>query len=121
MAEDSIWIVSRETVATSEPSGAKGFSQRITQKAVAMLSSRPVSPDKIQMEWGKTIHFISKLIQQTEDQISDDFDMQLDEVTMSVEIDSSGKVSLIGTCTGEASGKGAILLKFKKSSPLSSS
>jgi len=40
--------------------------------------------------------------------------MQLDEVTLALEITTKGQVSILGACSGEASGKGAITLKFKR-------
>ena len=39
--------------------------------------------------------------------------MQLDEIELSVEINSEGKVSLFGI-GGKAGGKGAMTLKFKR-------
>ncbi|MDC0834500.1 hypothetical protein POG22_16045 [Geitlerinema sp. CS-897] len=41
------------------------------------------------------------------------FNMQLDELKLSVEINGKGQVSLLGT-GGETGGKGAIELKFKR-------
>ncbi|MEO1419123.1 MAG: hypothetical protein AAFW00_27965 [Bacteroidota bacterium] len=120
MPEESIWIVSRETIADSASDGEKGWGQKVTQKASSILSSHPVSPEKVLEEWSKALRFIGKLIEQADNQVGSEFDMQLDEVTMSVEVDSKGKVSLIGTCTGEARGKGGIVLKFKKSHPSAS-
>jgi hypothetical protein len=115
MLEESIWIITRESIDTAPIEGEKGWGQGITHKAVSVFKSCSVSPDKIQAEWTRTIGFIGKLIHQAENQADDEFNMQLDEVTLSVEIDGKGRVNLMGACNGEANGKGAITLKFKRS------
>jgi len=114
MAEEPIWIVTRETSDASLPEGKKGWGQDLTQKATSVFKSCSVSPEKVQEEWSRTIRFIGKLIHQAEKQAGGDFNMQLDEVTLSVEINGKGKVSLIGACDAESGGKGAITLKFKR-------
>lgn len=115
MAEEPIWIVTREAVDISSDEGVKGWGPDLAQKVASVLKPCPVSPEKIQEEWSRTIRFIGKLIHQAEEQAGGEFNMQLDEVTLSVEISGKGKVSLIGACDAEASGKGAITLKFKRS------
>ncbi len=114
MTEEPIWIVTRDSVDTDSIGGKKGWGQDIAQRVVSALKSNPVSPERIEKEWTRTIGFIGKLIQQAESSADNDFNMKLDEVTLSVEIDGKGKVSLIGACSGEAIGKGAITLKFKR-------
>ena len=115
MAEEQIWIVAREAVDASFGEGEKGWGQDLAQKVTSAFKSCPVSSEKIQEEWSRTIRFIGKLIHQAEKQAGGEFNMQLDEVTLSVEINGRGKVSLIGACDAEANGKGAITLKFKRS------
>jgi hypothetical protein len=115
MSEEPVWIITRDSVDTAPIDGEKGWGQGITQKAASVFKSCSVSPEKIQEEWTRTIGFIGKLIHQAEKQADGEFNMQLDEVTLSVEIDGKGRVSLMGACNGEANGKGAITLKFKRS------
>ena len=115
MTEESVWIVTRESVDEVPMDGAKGWRQDLTQKATSVFKSYSVSPQKIQEEWARTIRFIGQLIHQAEEQADKEFDMQLDEVTLTVEIDGKGRVGLMGTCNGEANGKGAVTLKFKRS------
>ena len=115
MIEEPIWIVTRESTGEASIDGEKGWGQDLAQKASLIFKSCSVSPQKIQEEWTRTMRFIGKLIHQAEQQADSEFNMQLDEVTLSVEIDSKGRVSLMGACNGEATGKGAITLKFKRS------
>ena len=115
MTEEPIWIVTRESTDEASIDGEKGWGQSLTQKATSVFRSCSVSPQKIQEEWTRTMRFIGKLIHQAEQQADSEFNMQLDEVTLTVEIDSKGRVGLMGACDGEASGKGAITLKFKRS------
>ena len=116
MAEESIWIVTRETVEDSpSEEGQKGWGRDLVEKAAtSALKSSPVSINKIKKEWLRTLRLIGQLIHQAEEEAGGEFDMQLDEVTLAVEIDGKGRVGLIGTCNGEANGKGAITLKFKR-------
>ncbi|NET39420.1 MAG: hypothetical protein F6K19_46885 [Cyanothece sp. SIO1E1] len=44
--------------------------------------------------------------------------LELEEVELAVEVNGEGKVSILGS-GGKAGGKGAITLKFKRSSPVS--
>ncbi|MEO1389873.1 MAG: hypothetical protein AAFV85_21255 [Cyanobacteria bacterium J06634_6] len=115
MVEESIWIVTRDSVEDSPlREGQKGWGRDLAQKAASAFVACPVNAEKIQKEWLRTLRFIGQLIHQAEEEAGGEFDMQLDEVTLAVEIDSKGKVGLIGTCSGEANGKGAITLKFKR-------
>lgn len=114
MAEEPIWIVTHEPTDMPMQDGEKGWGKELTQKVTSTFKSYPVSSEKIQEEWSRTMRFLGKLIHQAEEQASGTFDMQLDEVTLAVEIDGKGKVGLVGACNGEISSKGAITLKFKR-------
>ncbi len=113
MSEEQIWIIARDDTEDESIEGSKGWGQDIAQK-VAALKPQPVDPERLKQEWNRTMRVVGQLIQQAEKEAGGSFGMQLDEVTLGVEINGKGQVSLLGTCSSEASGKGAITLKFKR-------
>ncbi len=115
MSEDKIWIATWDLPDTNMPDGQKGWGQNITQKVASALNLSPVNSETIDTEWNRTMRFVGKLIRQAEEHAAGQFDMKLDEVNLVVEINSKGQVGIVGTCSGEASSKGAITLKFKRS------
>jgi hypothetical protein len=112
MAQEPVWIVTRDSEET-DLGGEKSWKDW-GEKATSRLHLKPVDPELLQREWNRTMNFLGQLIRQAEQQAGGEFGMQLDEVTLSVEINSRGQVTLLGACTAEASGKGAITLKFKR-------
>ena len=112
MSDEPIWIVTRDDQ-DIEIGGEKGW-QDWSEKVSSALHLKPVDPEKLKHEWNRTMRFVGQLIHQAEQQAGGEFGMQLDEVTLAVEINSRGQVNLLGACTTEASGKGAITLKFKR-------
>jgi len=117
MSDEPIWIVTRDELEAenTEAEGGKGWGQDQSKKFFSALKLKPVDPEKLQQEWNRTMRIVGKLIQQAEQQAGGEFGMRLDEVTLAVEINSKGQVNLMGACSTEASGKGAITLKFKRS------
>jgi hypothetical protein len=113
MLEDQVWIATWDSADTGSD-GQKGWGQGVTQKVISTLKLNPVNSETINTAWNQTMSLIGNLIQQAEEQAGSQLDMQLDEVTLVVEINSKGQVGIVGTCSGEASGKGAITLKFKR-------
>ena len=114
MSEEQVWIATWDSSDTS-PDGQKGWGQSVTQKVTSILKLNPVSSETISAEWNQTMRLVGHLIKQAEEHAGGQFGMQLDEVNLVVEINSKGQVGIVGTCSGEASGKGAITLKFKRS------
>ncbi|MGQ9872489.1 Pepco domain-containing protein [Leptodesmis sp.] len=106
MTDDVIYIVTEDRPEASP--GEKGLLDRIGLKQV------PVDPKKLEVEWNRMLRVVGKLLAQAEQQVGGESDLKLDEVTLAVEINSKGQVSLMGVGGAEASGKGAITLKFKR-------
>ncbi len=106
MTDDFIWIVTDDRPETVP--GEKGLLDRVGLKQV------PVAPETLEAEWNKMLRVVGKLLAQAEQQVGTASDLKLDEVTMAVEVNSRGQVSLMGVGGVEASGKGAITLKFKR-------
>jgi hypothetical protein len=114
MSDELIWIVTREDE-NEAIGGEKGWGQDQAKKVLSVLKLKPVDPEKLKQEWNRTMRLVGQLIQQAEQQAGGEFGMQLDEVTLAVEINGKGQVSLMGACSSEANGKGAVTLKFKRS------
>lgn len=113
-SEEFVWIVTHDSLDTNTPNGEKGWGQEVHRRLTSGFTSNPVNPEKIKTEWIRIMNLIGELIQEAEEQAGGQMDMKLDEVTLSVEINGKGQVGILGTCSGEASGKGAITLKFKR-------
>ncbi len=113
MSEEQVWIATWDS-SDAHPDGQKGWGQSVTQKITSILKLNPVSAETVNAEWNRTMRLIGHLIQQAEEQAGGQLGMKLDEVTLVVEINSKGQVGIVGTCSGEASSKGAITLKFKR-------
>ncbi len=113
MPDESIWIVTRDDVSSEASVGEKNW-RDWSEKVSSTLNLKPIDPEKLQHEWSRTMQFVGQLIRQAEQQAGGEFGMQLDEVTLAVEIGSRGQVNILGACTTEANGKGAITLKFKR-------
>ena len=114
MSDEPIWIMTRDDAGSEDSGGGKGWKENLTQKASSILHLKPIDPVKLQHEWNRTMRFVGQLIHQAEREAGGEFGMQLDEVTLAVEINGRGQVNLLGACTTEGSGKGAITLKFKR-------
>ncbi len=106
MTDDFIWVVTDDRPEAAP--GEKGLLDRMGLRQVA------VEPAKLEAEWNKMLRVVGKLLAQAEEQVGSESDLKLDEVTLAVEINSKGQVSLMGVGGAEASGKGAITLKFKR-------
>ena len=120
MTDEPIWIVTRDDVADETIEGAKGWGQDLARRGeelvekVSVLKSKAIDPEKLKQEWSRTMRVVGQLVQQAEQEAGGNFGMQLDEVTLAVEINGKGQVNLLGACSSEMNGKGAITLKFKR-------
>jgi hypothetical protein len=110
--ENIVLITTREDPEESNDYGTKGLRQDFANK-VSKLKTISVDSATLKNEWNKTIQLIGHLIESVEEKESWKLGMQLEEVTLAVEINGKGQVSLLGV-SGEANGKGAITLKFKR-------
>ncbi|MEL6442099.1 MAG: hypothetical protein AAFQ80_23000 [Cyanobacteria bacterium J06621_8] len=109
MPEETIWIIT-EDGENSSVDGQRGWGeirQRLT-RAFAI----PVSV--LEQNMNHLLQVVGRLFRQANQQVSTQSDLVLDEVTLQVEISGKGEVKLFAG--GEATGKGVITLKFKRSS-----
>ncbi len=108
--EKGIWIITEETASSD---GGKtgtdtGYDYGLGQKESKGRSR--LSADDLKQNMGEFLEVIEEALEKAEKPKSG---MVLDEVELSVEVNGKGQVSLFGT-GGEAGGKGAIKLKFKR-------
>lgn len=116
MTSEPIWIVTRDDAEEETLEGAKGWGEDLYEK-VSTLKLKLIDSAQLKQEWNRTMRVIGGLIQDAEKEAGGSFGMQLDEVTLAVEINAKGQITLLGACTSEANGKGAITLKFKRFEP----
>jgi len=109
MTDDFIWIVTDDRPEATPDE--KGLLDKVGLRQV------PVDPAKLEAEWNKMLRTVGKLLAQAEQEVGSESDLKLDEVSLAVEINSKGQVSLMGVGGVEASSKGAITLKFKRVEP----
>lgn len=105
MPEETIWIVTSDTVSSVEP-------QRRNRDG-SKEESIKVSVSELEHKMSHFLQSVGRIFQQAEHQVASSLPMQLDEIELSVEISGEGEIKLMGT-GGKAGGKGAITLKFKR-------
>ncbi|MBE9178387.1 hypothetical protein IQ268_07270 [Oculatella sp. LEGE 06141] len=111
MTQNSIWIVTND----AEPvtgEGQRGWSEEVRRRIAGFKEVKlPVA--ELEQKMGDFLQVVSRLFKQAEQQIDPASEMRLEEVELLVEISAKGEVKLVAG--GEAAGKGAITLKFKRS------
>ena len=108
MTEPNIIIVTNNTE-DLEVDGQRGWGnvqQRLSKAAVIPISV-------LEQNMNCFLQVTGRLFRQVDQQIETQSDLRLDEVELQVEISGKGEVKLVAG--GEASGKGTITLKFKRS------
>jgi hypothetical protein len=92
--------------------GEKGF-WGDAQNALGRLREVKLSPDLLERNMLAFLKIVGNLFRQADTVIGQEADLRLDEVNLSVEISTEGEIKLVAG--GKAAGKGAIILKFKRS------
>jgi hypothetical protein len=113
MSEEAVWILTRDDVDTEDEDGRKGWGRDAARK-FSVLKAKLIDPEYLRNEWGRSMRLVGQLIRDAEKEAGGELGMQLDEVTVAVEINGKGQVNLMGACSSETNGKGAITLKFKR-------
>ncbi|MFQ4136249.1 hypothetical protein PGN35_007995 [Nodosilinea sp. PGN35] len=112
-----ILLVSPDEVTPIE--GQRGWGETIQKQAAAMVEVR-LDPTVLERQMAGFLGMVGRLFQQADQQIQAQLalppgtppSVQLSEIELSVEIGAKGEVKLVAG--GEASGKGAIKLKFTR-------
>jgi hypothetical protein len=105
MPEETIWIVTSDTVSSID--------HQRRNRDILKEESIKVSVSELEQKMSHFLQSVGRIFQQAEYQAASHSPMQLDEIELSVEISGEGEIKLMGT-GGKAGGKGAITLKFKK-------
>ena len=111
-SDEIILLVSPDETAPVE--GQRGWGEDIRKRVSALVEVR-VDPSVLERQMGGFLSVVGRLFQQADQQMqspSGSQPIQLSEIELSVEIGAKGEVKLVAG--GEASGKGAIKLKFTR-------
>ncbi|MFN7413916.1 MAG: hypothetical protein ACK5RT_08420 [Dolichospermum sp.] len=113
---EDLWIVTASSPDNGLQSGAKGGfpSNSPTVKDEGTKDSR-INAGMLAKQMSHFVGVISGVFTDVQKQITIQGELQLDEITLTVEIGSEGEIKWLGTGV-KAAGKGAIELKFKRSS-----
>ncbi|HEY9740596.1 MAG TPA: hypothetical protein V6C90_08905 [Coleofasciculaceae cyanobacterium] len=114
----TIWIITEERPTISTETGSRdglrdtgAFLDEYDEPIEFSIKGRVAVPvEKLKKEITDFLQVVGDLFQQAEQQQPE---MQLDEIELSVEINTEGQVSLFGI-GGKNGDKGAITLKFKR-------
>ncbi|MEA5554742.1 hypothetical protein VB713_27830 [Anabaena cylindrica UHCC 0172] len=78
------------------------------------IKENHIKAGKLATQMSQFVAIVSHLFNHVEKQVQPQAGIQLDEITLTVEIGSEGEIKVLGTGV-KAAGKGAIELKFKRS------
>ena len=112
-SDEIILLVSPDETAPME--GQRGWGEDIRKRASALVEVR-LDPSVLEGQMAGFLSMVGRLFQQADQQMQSPSGLQpsiqLSEIELSVEIGAKGEVKLVAG--GEASGKGAIKLKFTR-------
>lgn len=123
MPNDVIWIVTDEPPAVIIPDGSRegqdtGNPYDELDGTIRTDQRRgiPVAAEKLEQGMVEFVQIMGRILQHTKQSTSKLAGMELDEIELSVEVNSEGQLSLLGM-GGKAGAKGAMTLKFKAPKP----
>jgi hypothetical protein len=111
--DEELWIVTASSSDNGVKSGAKGGFPTSDPKKDEETKDSRMKAGTLAKQMSHFVGVISGVFTDVQKQITTEGELQLDEITLTVEISSEGEVKLFGT-GGKAGGKGAIELKFKR-------
>ena len=114
---EQIWVIVDDSIVDEEPgTGGRagvdvgGTFDEVPEKITGLFRHRvPVDAVALKNQMNGLLKVVGDLFEQAEQQTG----MQLNEVTLAVEINGEGQVSLVGT-GGKLGNKGGITLKFTR-------
>lgn len=104
MSEETIWIVTEDTQTSGNQ---RNYREVIKERGVK------VSVTELEKRMSAFLQAVGRIFSQAEAQSIFADKIRLDEIELSCEISVEGEVKLIGT-GGKSSGKGGIILRFKR-------
>lgn len=112
MQEETILIVTDDTLQTSVDT-KQTRSWESSLEDTSKYKAKEITLEKLEQEMTHFLQVVGRLFNRAEQEAAKKPGMQLDEIELSVEISGEGKIMLMGT-GAKAAGKGAIVLKFKR-------
>ncbi|MCU0527206.1 MAG: hypothetical protein MUF72_20545 [Elainella sp. Prado103] len=115
LSERFIWVITTDRPIAIE--GSKGLGDNDWNDFIGgnqSLQRVQVSLDRVEQEMTNLLKGLSGMLDRVQQSVGDVASMGLDQVTLSVEVNAQGQVSLFGI-GGQTGGKGAITLTFKRS------
>jgi hypothetical protein len=119
MADDVIWIVTNETPGVLLPDGSRSgqdsgnpYDDVDEPARTPGRRGTPVSAKKLEQGMSEFVQVLGRVLQHVKQSTHELAGMTLDEIELSVEVNTEGQLSLLGT-GGKAGAKGAMTLKFK--------
>ncbi|KHG41611.1 MULTISPECIES: hypothetical protein [Aphanizomenonaceae] len=121
--DEELWIVtasSSDDVSKQGMKAVRGNGNPYSSPAVTdeEIKNSRITAGTLAKQMSHFVGVISGVFSNVQKQVETQGELQLDEITLTVEISSEGEIKLLGTGV-KAAGKGAIELKFKRLSPQS--
>ncbi|MEA5620970.1 hypothetical protein VB711_24495 [Cronbergia sp. UHCC 0137] len=121
--DEELWIITASSSDNVSKEGMKSVtgnrnpynSSTVTDEEI---KNTQMTAGKLEAQMSQFVRVVSRLFSNVQKQVEPQAQLQLDEITLTVEIGSEGEIKLLGTGV-KAAGKGAIELKFKRSLPQS--
>jgi hypothetical protein len=97
-------------------SGNNPYSNPVDIDKDKEIKDSRIKAGTLAVQMSQFVGVVNSLFSHVQKQVKPQSELALDEITLTVEISSKGEIKLLGTGV-KAAGKGAIELKFKRSSP----
>ena len=114
MQTDSIPIITYENAEVIGSDGSKGLGEALFGASSQAIGRFHVPTQEIADQLAHLLQGIGSILSQARQRAGDLADMELEEVSLTVEINGQGEVSLLGIGGAQAGTKGAIALKFTR-------
>ncbi|MBD0269286.1 MAG: hypothetical protein ICV77_13470 [Cyanobacteria bacterium Co-bin8] len=116
MAEDYIWVVTDDVPESTRSGGnLRNPYSPDTPPVAVPRSSVPVSAARLEESMADFMQAMGRVLKQAQARAGELGSLELDEVTLSVEVNGEGQLSLLGS-GAKAGASGGITLHFKKAS-----
>ena len=120
--DEELWIVTANTPEDTSQDGMKAvrctnpYDSPKDQDREKEIKDSRIKAGTLAVQMSQFVGVVNSLFSHVQKQVQPQSELTLDEITLTVEITGEGEIKLLGTGV-KAAGKGAIELKFKRSSP----
>jgi hypothetical protein len=118
--DEDLWIVTASTPDNLSTDGRKSVTRSGNPYSSPTVTDEEVKENRVKAgklatQMSQFVGVVSHLFNHVQKRVEPQAGIQLDEITLTVEISSEGEIKLLGSGV-KAAGKGAIELKFKRNS-----